>query len=173
MLEVVEWDIPTVNIPSVETPVEYPVANAVELLQSENPVSSGFLAKLNNKWTIVFRGRISQKAAEAARKAGLKIKYREMVKGSGHYFTDVYLPEATVLDFDRAKLAFDHFAEEYSGIPKRAFPIGAPTTFPTRKIIPNPQPPAKPAFSNLMPMPPEEGPPFPKGLGLKWPWERK
>jgi len=133
-----EYEIPTVKIPSVEIEVEYPVANAVELLQAENPISSGFMAALNQKWTIVFRGRISEKAVEAAKKAALKIKYREMVKGSGQYFTDVYLPEAAVLDFDRAKLAFDHFAEEYSRIPKRTFPIGAPTAFPLRKTTPKP-----------------------------------
>ncbi|GAI81429.1 unnamed protein product, partial [marine sediment metagenome] len=27
------------------------------------------------------------------------------------------------------------------------------------------------ALNNLMPMPPESGPPLPRALGLKWPWK--
>jgi hypothetical protein len=27
-------------------------------------------------------------------------------------------------------------------------------------------------LNDLMPMPPTEGPPLPRGLGLKWPWKK-
>jgi hypothetical protein len=26
--------------------------------------------------------------------------------------------------------------------------------------------------NNLLPMPPQSGPPLPKGLGLQWPWKK-
>lgn len=119
------WLIPTVELPMIETPVEYPVANAVFALWEENPISSGFMFKLNNQWTIVFRGLISQKAVQAAEGTGLKVHYRT-------FCTDVYFPGGTVLDFEKAKLAFDELASRYSGIPKYSLPIGAPTEIPKR-----------------------------------------
>ncbi len=41
-----DWLIPKVKIPAVEIPVEYPVANAVQMLWQERPISSGLVGKL-------------------------------------------------------------------------------------------------------------------------------
>jgi hypothetical protein len=121
-----ESPVPKVKIPTVETPVEYPVANAVYYLQAEKPMSSGFMEKhVPPRWTIVFWGKISDKAVKAAESAGLKVRYREMLPGSGQYFTDVY-SELTQAEWEKAKLAFDEFASSYSGLPKYSFIIGAP-----------------------------------------------
>jgi len=126
-----KWKIPTVKLPMMETPVEYPVSNAVYCLWEEHPISSGFMAELNQRWTIIFRGIISDKAKEAAKGAGLKVTPRP-IKGTLAYFTDVYLPAGTIADFEKAKLAFDEFASRYSGLPKYLLPIAAPKEYPTR-----------------------------------------
>jgi len=93
--------------------IELPVVNAVSALRDENIISSGFHEKLNQRWTIIFKGDISQKAKDAAKKAFLDVSVRTTRGGS--IWTDVSLPEVGVTELGRAEEAFDDFAEFYSG----------------------------------------------------------
>jgi len=93
--------------------VELPVARAVEALVNEDPWSSGFHGALNQRWTIVFRGKISDKAVKAAEAAGLEVSYREAPKGSGQILTDVSLPDVGVTEIEKATEVFNRFAELY------------------------------------------------------------
>jgi len=93
--------------------LEIPVALAVETMVDENPWSSGFHRKLNQRWTIVFRGRASDKVVKAAKAAGLDVNFREAPKRSGQILTDVSLPDVGITEIEKAKEVFDRFAELY------------------------------------------------------------
>jgi uncharacterized protein len=93
--------------------VEIPVAKALEATAGETPSSSGFHIHLNQRWTIVYEGKISDKAAMAAIRAGLEVSYREAPKGTGHMLTDVSLPGVKASDARGATRVFDRFAELY------------------------------------------------------------
>jgi len=96
--------------------LELPVAKAVEALVNENPWSSGFHGVLNQRWTIVFRGKVSDRAVKAAEIAGLEVTYREAPKGSGQILTDVSLPDVGVTEIEKATEVFNRFAELYEGL---------------------------------------------------------
>lgn len=49
----------------------------------------------------------------AAKKAGLEVSFREAPKGSGHYFTDISLPNVGKEEIEKATAAFNRFAELY------------------------------------------------------------
>jgi len=95
--------------------LEVPVARAVEALVNENPWSSGFHGALNQRWTIVFRGKVSDRAVNAAEAAGLEVAYREAPKGSGQILTDVSLPAVGETEIEKATEVFNRFAEFYEG----------------------------------------------------------
>jgi hypothetical protein len=106
--------IPKTSIPSLRfLKVEVPVAQAVEATAGETPSSSGFHIHLNQRWTIVYEGKISDKAAMAAIMAGLEVSYREAPKGTGHMLTDVSLPGVKASDAAGATRVFNRFAELY------------------------------------------------------------
>lgn len=109
-----DYDIPKTKVCGIE--IEVPVAMAVEALVNENPWSSGFHGALNQRWTIVFRGKISDRAVQAAQIAGLEVTYREASKGSGLILTDVSLPGVGVTEIEKAGEAFNRFAELYEGL---------------------------------------------------------
>jgi DNA ligase D-like protein (predicted 3'-phosphoesterase) len=99
--------------------LEKPTASAVKALSSEHPVSSGWhsgfskeLNQLEPCWAIVFKGQLSSKALKAATESGLKVKER---KG----LTDVYLPDVSRSNYDKATGMFDKFADLYRGLTKR------------------------------------------------------
>lgn len=149
--------------------LEIPVANAVEALVvgGERTISSGFHGALNKRWTIVLDGKVSEKLEKAAREAGLEVKSREAPKGTGHYFTDVSLPDIGRADVETAKKAFDKFAENYTGrsiVPTLEAKGGNPMPIErlNREQIAN----------DLRPMSPKQGPPLPRGLGIRWPWRK-
>jgi len=113
------FKIPTTRVSSLGfVELELPVARAVEALVDENPWSSGFHAALNQRWTIVFRGKISGRAVKAARAAGLEVSYRELLEGSGQFLTDVSLPSVGVTEIEKATEVFNKFAELYEGSSK-------------------------------------------------------
>jgi hypothetical protein len=93
--------------------LEVPVARAIEVLVKENPWSSGFHGALNQRWTIVFRGKISNRAVEAAKAAGLEVTYREAPAGSGQILTDISLPGVGMAEIEKATKVFNEFAELY------------------------------------------------------------
>jgi len=94
-------------------PVELPVAVAVEALIKEAPVSSGFHSALNQRWTMIFTGKVSPKVASAAEKAGLEVK--ERITTAKTLLTDISLPSVGEEECGKATKAFDKFAEIYSG----------------------------------------------------------
>ncbi len=97
--------------------LELPVARAVEALVEENPWSSGFHGALNQRWTIVFRGKVSDKAVKAAKAAGLEVSYREAPVGSGQILTDVSLPGVGISEIEKVTQVFNRFAELYESKP--------------------------------------------------------
>lgn len=107
--------IPKTLVTSLGVEFEIPVARAVVALLDENPWSSGFHETLNQRWTIVFRGKISDKAAKAAQAAGLEVTYREAPVGTGQILTDVSLPGVGITQIEKATQAFNRFAELYEG----------------------------------------------------------
>lgn len=123
-----ESDIPKTIVTSLSTEkgsfaeLEVPVARAVEALIKENPWSSGFHSALNQRWTIVFRGKISERAIKAAGVAGLEVSYREAPVGSGQILTDVSLPGVGVTETEKATQSFNKFAELYKGSMKERPP---------------------------------------------------
>jgi len=113
-----ETEIPKTRVSSLGfIELELPVARAVEALVEENPWSSGFHGALNQRWTIVFKGKISDRAVKAAEAAGLEVSYREAPVGSGQILTDVSLPGVGVSEIEKATEVFNRFAELYEGKP--------------------------------------------------------
>ena len=107
--------IPTTRISALDyEEIELPVARAVEALLPERPLSSGYHAALNKRWTIVFVT-ISPKAAKAAREAGLEVSVRTTTAGT--VFTDVSLPNVSAQEMEKATAVFNRFAELYSADP--------------------------------------------------------
>lgn len=106
--------IPKTFVTSLGFEVELPVAMAVETLVGESPISSGFHGALNQRWTIVFRGKVTPRAIKTAKMAGLEVGYREMVKGTGQYLTDISLPDVGITEIEKATEVFNKFAELYS-----------------------------------------------------------
>lgn len=111
--------------------LEIPVAKAVEALVDESPWSSGFHGSLNQRWTIVFRGKVSDRAVSAAEIAGLDVSYREAPKGSGQILTEISLSDVGVTEIEKATEVFNRFAELYEGL--------APATIPTQPSPPSPK----------------------------------
>jgi hypothetical protein len=106
------YNIPTTYVSSLGLELEIPVVEAVETLWKERPWSSGFHTRLNQRWTIVFQGNISNKAMKAAKAAGLQVSYR------GDFgLTDVSLPNVGVYEFEKATSVFNKFAELYKREP--------------------------------------------------------
>jgi hypothetical protein len=111
-MEIKACKIPTTYVSSIGAELELPTALAVDLTLNEWPVSSGFHTVLNQRWTIVYRGGVSDKLKRAAIKAGLEIKSRKTRAGWG--LVDISLPGATQCDCQKATDVFDKFAEIYS-----------------------------------------------------------
>lgn len=106
--------IPTTKMTSLNfMPVELPVAVAVESLIKEAPVSSGFHEALNQRWTMVFVGKVSPKVAAAAKEAGLEVE--ERITTAKTLLTDISLPRVGQEECNKATQVFDKFAEIYSG----------------------------------------------------------
>lgn len=100
--------------------VELPVANAVEAVAEQAPISSGFHEQFSKEfngiepsWAIVFQWPIDKKILDAAEEAGLKINKRPL-KGrpKGYGLTDIYLPGVAQNEAEKATEAFNKFAEE-------------------------------------------------------------
>ncbi|GAI04831.1 unnamed protein product [marine sediment metagenome] len=108
-----DLSIPKTFVTSLGIEVEIPVAMAVEALADEDTMSSGFHGALNQRWTIVFRGKVGPRIIKAARVAGLEVSYREMVPGTKQYFTDVSLPDVGISEIEKATEVFNKFAELY------------------------------------------------------------
>lgn len=114
-LKETKFEIPKTRVTSLGIDLELPVARAVEALVDENPWSSGFHGALNQRWMIVFKGKISDRAISAAKVVGLDVSYREAPKGSGQILTDVSLPGVGIREIEKATEAFNRFAELYEG----------------------------------------------------------
>lgn len=111
-------EIPKTRVTSLGfAELELPVARAVEVLVEERPVSSGFHEKLNQRWTVVFWDIVKPKVAMAAQKAGLEVSFREAPIGTGHYFTDISLPNVGKEEIKKATAVFNRFAELYEANP--------------------------------------------------------
>jgi len=105
------------------SPIEKPVAKAVQALMAENPVSSGwhshFSPKFNGlhpSWAIVFDGGLSGKARKAAKAARLDINIRGRM-------VDVYAADVPRDDLEQATKLFNKFAEEYKALSRKASAI--------------------------------------------------
>lgn len=110
----------TTKVSGVE--IEKPVAKAVSATSEENTISSGFHEALNNRWTIVYDGKVSDKIKNAAEATGLVVEEREAPKGTGRILTDVSLPDVTQNNTAKAQSVFNKFAEYYEN----------PDTIPTK-----------------------------------------
>ncbi len=97
-----------------EAKVEIPVANAVRELFDEGLVSSGFHKKLNRKWTLVFKGRVSAEVQKAARDAGLNVSFRIAPVGSDQVLTDIWASSIKELEFEKATAIFNKFAKNFN-----------------------------------------------------------
>ena len=105
--EIVEdLSIPRTFVTSLGIEVEIPVAMAVEALAGEKIISSGFHGALNQRWTLVFEGMVSEKITRAAETAGLEVTYRGI-------FTDISLPNVGIKETEKATEVFNRFAELY------------------------------------------------------------
>ncbi len=111
--EDIRVEIPETYMFGFSMKIEMPVAVAVEHLINESPVSSGFHSSLNQRWTMVFAGKVSPKVASAAKEAGLEVK--ERIPTAKILFTDISLPNVRKEECNKATKAFDKFAERYSG----------------------------------------------------------
>ena len=104
----------TVELPFIAA-LETPVRRAVLALfeNGELTGSSGFHHKLNQKWTIVLEGYASELVLEAARRSGLEVSYRGHVRWRYEIYTDVWLDGCGVDEQEKAREAFDRFADIY------------------------------------------------------------